>query len=386
MKKYTLFLPLLLFTFIACQSDTSSTGKIETSQKDKITTSKQAQTKITSANNRTSTQASNKILKQGKDDKVVIDISDMKQPTISNVSTKRASSSAPPGKSIGVIKGESPSSSSTNQQLPPKASSSSNTTTTSTRTNNSPQKSISLEQIEQGMTQPTISTSPKSAKTTTVEPTVAEFLHKGWDALLQKYVSLGGRVNYAGFKGDQAALDTYLKTLMDNPIQSDWNRKKKMAYWINAYNAFTIKLIVDNYPLSSIMKLDGGKPWDKKWIKLGDKTYSLNNIENDILRPQFQDARIHFAVNCAAKSCPTLLNRAWTENNLNTYFDKQATAFINNSSFNSISKNEIEISKIFEWYAVDFGNLIDYLNKYSTTKIDPNAKVTYKEYDWDLNQ
>ncbi len=159
-----------------------------------------------------------------------------------------------------------------------------------------------------------------------------------------------------------------------------------MAFWINAYNAFTVKLIVDNYPISSIMKLDNGKVWDRKWINIGGKTYSLNNIENDILRPQFKDPRIHFAVNCAAKSCPPLLNRAWTAANLESNFEKQARAFINNPEFNKISAKEVEVSKIFDWYASDFGNLIDYLNKYSSTKINANAKVKFREYDWALNE
>jgi len=217
-------------------------------------------------------------------------------------------------------------------------------------------------------------------------PSQPPLSHDQWDQLLKKYVSPSGKVNYKAFKSENAKLDTYLKYLNDNSIQDTWSKAKKMAYWINAYNAFTIKLIVDNYPVSSITKLHGGKPWDAKWINLGDKTYTLNNIENDILRPKYKDARIHFAVNCAAQSCPPIINKAWTEGNLNQLLEKQAKAFINNSKFNSISANEIEISKIFEWYAVDFGNIIDYLNKYSTTKINKNAKVKYKEYDWALNE
>ena len=159
-----------------------------------------------------------------------------------------------------------------------------------------------------------------------------------------------------------------------------------MAFWINAYNAFTVKLIVDNYPVASITKLDGGKPWDRKWIKIGDKTYSLNNIENDILRPQFKDARIHFAVNCAAQSCPPLLNKAWTADNLESNFEKQAKAFVNNPKFNTISAKNVKVSKIFDWYKADFGNLIDFLNKYASTNINGNAKVEYVEYDWALNE
>ena len=210
--------------------------------------------------------------------------------------------------------------------------------------------------------------------------------HDAWDKLLQQYVSAAGKVNYAGFKKDRSKLEAYLDILQKNAPQSEWSRPEKMAFWINVYNAFTVELIVDNYPVSSIMKLDGGKPWDRKWIDIGGKNYSLNNIENDILRPQFKDARIHFAVNCAAKSCPPLLNRAWTAANLEDNFEKQARAFINNPNFNKISEKEVEASKIFEWYASDFGNLAEFLNKYSATKINANAKVKYREYDWALNE
>lgn len=210
--------------------------------------------------------------------------------------------------------------------------------------------------------------------------------HETWDQLLRQYVSATGKVNYAGLKKDKAKLEAYLDLLQKNPPQNEWPKGEKMAFWINAYNAFTVKLIVDHYPVSSIMKLDGGKPWDVKRMNAGGKSYSLNNIENDILRPQFKDARIHFAVNCAAKSCPPLLNRAWTAANLEADFEKQAKAFINNANFNKISSKEVELSKIFEWYAGDFGDLIAYLNKYASTKINANAKVKYREYDWGLNE
>ncbi len=210
--------------------------------------------------------------------------------------------------------------------------------------------------------------------------------HDAWDKLLQQYVTADGKVNYGGLKKDKAKLEAYLKTLEENPPQDGWSRGEKMAFWINAYNAATIKLIVDNYPVSSITKLEGGKPWDVKRVKIGGKAYSLDAIENDILRPQFKDPRIHFAVNCAAQSCPPLLNRAWTAANLESNFEKQAKAFINNSRFNKISAKSVQVSKIFEWYGSDFGNLVTYLNKYATTKINAGAKVAFLEYDWALNQ
>lgn len=209
--------------------------------------------------------------------------------------------------------------------------------------------------------------------------------HEIWDALLKEHVSAGGQVDYAGFKSDKARLQRYLDQLAAAAPQSGWSRNEQMAYWINAYNAFTIKLIIDNYPVASIMDLHGGKAWDVKWIKIGDRTYTLNNIENDILRPQFKDARIHFAINCAARSCPPLLNRAFTAAELDQQLNHQAKSFINNPAYNKIRPDQAKVSRIFEWYAQDFGNLVNYLNRYANSKIKPDAKVEYLEYDWALN-
>lgn len=214
----------------------------------------------------------------------------------------------------------------------------------------------------------------------------AQNIHSPFDALLKKHVSNTGKVNYKSFKKDHQALKVYLKALAKNRPSAKAGRNTSMAYWINLYNAATIDLILDNYPLKSIIDLDGGKTWDVERVQAGNKKLSLNYIENGLLRPKYKDARIHFAVNCAAKSCPPLLNKAWTAKNLNQYFERQAKAFINNSKYNQISSNEVKISKIFEWYASDFGNIIDYLNKYSKTKIKANAKVSYLAYNWQLNQ
>ena len=214
----------------------------------------------------------------------------------------------------------------------------------------------------------------------------AAFSHQAFDDLLRKHVSSTGKVNYKGFKADKAKLDGYLKMLEAQPVESSWSNNKKLAYWINAYNAYTIDMVADNYPISSITDLEGGKPWDKAFIKLNGKTLSLNNIENDIIRPTFKDGRIHFAVNCAAKSCPPILNKAWTESNIQGQLDKQTRSFINNSKYNTISAGSASISKIFEWYAVDFGNLSDYLAKYSTAGVTGATQISYNEYDWSLNE
>jgi hypothetical protein len=210
--------------------------------------------------------------------------------------------------------------------------------------------------------------------------------HSAWNSLLYQYVSSTGQVNYKNFKADEASLQDYLDDLSAHPPQENWNKNEKLAYWINAYNAFTIKLIIDHYPVSSITDLHGGKPWDVKWIKLGDTQYSLNNIENDIIRPKFGDARIHFAVNCAAKSCPPLLNEAFLANKLNSQLEQQTKKFINNVSYNQISDNSITISKIFDWYKADFSpSLVDYINEYASTRISEGANIKFKEYDWSLN-
>jgi hypothetical protein len=209
--------------------------------------------------------------------------------------------------------------------------------------------------------------------------------HQLLDSLLQKHVSDQGKVNFKGLKADKAALDAYCQLLSDNPVQETWTRAEKMAFWINAYNAFTLKLIVDNYPTKSILNFDGGKTWDVRRIKIGDKKYSLNNIENDILRPQFKDPRIHFAVNCAAKSCPPIWNHAYTAENLETTLETRTRAFVNDKKYNTLSSTRAQVSKIFDWYGADFGDVKKFLNQYSETKLKSSATLIFSEYNWDLN-
>ncbi len=250
------------------------------------------------------------------------------------------------------------------------------------------QKKIKNEALKPYKSSQSKKNSPKGPSALQSKPKKRKIIpdHTGWDYLLRTFVNDAGKVNYAGIKAKKQFLDNYLKDLKNKPPQKDWSRNEKLAYWINAYNAFTVKLIVDNYPVSSITALHGGKAWDVKWIEIGGKNYSLNNIENDILRPEFKEPRIHFAVNCAANSCPPLLNKAWTPNSLETYFEQRGKVFINDPKFNKISAHKVQISKIFQWYAADFGNLIAFLNKYSKVDIDPKAQVFYLDYDWALNK
>jgi hypothetical protein len=209
--------------------------------------------------------------------------------------------------------------------------------------------------------------------------------YKAWDIFLKKYVSVTGDVDYKRIKANKKELNTITKTFSNIKVLSSWSKNDQLAFWINAYNAFTIDLIINNYPIKSIQNLDGGKPWDVKRITIDGKKYSLNNIENDIIRPQFKDARIHFAVNCAAKSCPPILNGAFFSKTLDAQLDSVTKKFINNSKFQTITATHMKLSKIFDWYKVDFPDIVTFINKYSTVKVNKNATLSYNDYDWLLN-
>lgn len=207
-----------------------------------------------------------------------------------------------------------------------------------------------------------------------------------WDTFLKKYVTPEGEVDYKRIKANKTELDAITKSFSAVSTQTAWNKNDQLAFWINVYNAFTIDLIVNNYPVKSIRDLDGGKPWDVKRITIGNKKYSLNNIENDIIRPQFKDPRIHFALNCAAKSCPPLQNKAFIGKSLDSQLEAATKNFINNTSFMTIAPSKLSLSRIFDWYAKDFGNITDFLNKFSTIKVNKNPVVSYNDYNWSLNE
>ena len=209
------------------------------------------------------------------------------------------------------------------------------------------------------------------------------------NTITKKNVGGSGKVDYKGMKTDLAKIKAYLLHLEKTVPTADWSKNEKLAYWINLYNASTVYLIVSNYPTTSITKLSGGKPWDKKFIKSGTNTYSLNDIENNIVRPQFKDPRIHAALNCAAVSCPKLLNGAYLPSKLNAQLDTQVRAWINDATKNKLNVNKAQVSKIFEWYKVDFkGGVVSFINKYtsSNTALLSTAKISYLEYDWALNE
>ena len=210
--------------------------------------------------------------------------------------------------------------------------------------------------------------------------------HAEWDKLVKKYVADNGDVDYNGFKKDLETLNNYVAYLATQVPSESWSLNEQLAYFINVYNANTIKLIADNYPIKSIKDIKN--PWLKNRIKIGGKDFSLADIENGILR-KMNEPRIHFAINCASFSCPKLLNTAYTETNVQELMELATSEFINNTSKNKLSKEDIKISEIFKWYKSDFtesGSVIDYINHYSDIKISPNTKIDYLEYNWNLNE
>ena len=218
--------------------------------------------------------------------------------------------------------------------------------------------------------------------------------HTQWTNLLKKYVDAKGNVNYKGFKKDEAALDKYLSILSDNHPNSTWSKDDQLAYWINAYNAFTVKLIVKNYPVKSIKELGGGiykvnTAWDIKFIKIGDETYDLNNIEHGIIRKDFNEPRIHFAVNCASESCPPLRNEAFVGANLEKQLAEQSRNFLNDKSKNIITAEKAQLSKLFTWFKGDFTDKYEsinaFINEYSSVKISDDTEISYLDYSWKLN-
>jgi len=212
-------------------------------------------------------------------------------------------------------------------------------------------------------------------------------LHRSWDRLLKKHVNAKGLVDYNGFFTDKALLEEYLQQMASNGPKDSWSKAQKMAYYINSYNAYTIKLILDNYPLKSIKDINS--PWGKAFIPLNGKSISLDHLENRILR-KMDDPRIHFAINCASYSCPPLLNEAYTASRLEEQLDRATSRFIN-GTFNRLGGEELTISPIFKWYRRDFKvdgqvDVAGYINQFAKIKVDPGAKIRYMDYNWDLNE
>jgi hypothetical protein len=218
--------------------------------------------------------------------------------------------------------------------------------------------------------------------------------HQLFTELLKKHVTVEGVVNYQGFIADSTKLNEYLDDLAAHTPADTWSKNEKLAYWINVYNAFTIRLIIRNYPIKSIKDIDCKvykvrTPWDIEFIKLGTKKYSLKEIEDDIIREKFEEPRVPFALNHAAKGSPRLRNEAYVADRLNVQLTDQAKTFIRDPRFNMIKEQEAQLSKIFSWYRADFAlnmSFEAFINQWSPEVITPDTDISYMTFDWSLNE
>ncbi len=212
--------------------------------------------------------------------------------------------------------------------------------------------------------------------------------------LLLKYVK-NGVVNYSEFKAEEEKLDDYLK-MLEWADTKKMSEKQQFAFYINAYNAWTIKLVLSGYPgLKSIKDMGSffKSPWEKKICRIDGKIMTLDDIENRMLRNKFKDPRVHFAIVCASKGCPLLLSMPYRGSIIDRQLEKSARAFINNREKNYMKGNTLYVNKIFKWYSEDFNNdIILFFQKFADKDLKKriNAatgriKIKYLYYDWSLN-
>ncbi len=220
--------------------------------------------------------------------------------------------------------------------------------------------------------------------------------HAAYDAILKDYVDEQGLVDYQGLLKDSARLNDYLAQLSaGHPNDANWSKDEQLAYWINAYNAFTLKMILDNYPVPGIKDIKNGIPfvstvWDINFIDIEGESYNLNNLEHGIVRKYFPEPRVHFALVCASLSCPKLQRFAFTAEELDGQLDRAAREFLNEPYRNDITADKVGLSKILDWYWGDFTDTYPdryaLLKKYAEVDVQPAAPIEFLEYDWRLNE
>ena len=229
--------------------------------------------------------------------------------------------------------------------------------------------------------------------------------HSAWDRFLNRYLEVDhpsgiNRIRYADVTaGDRRQLDSYIERLQGTPV-SRLNREEQMAYWINLYNAATIRVILDHYPVSSITKIDLSSglfsrgPWEAKLLEVEGEEISLNDIEHRILRPIWKDPRVHYAVNCASMGCPNLQNRAYTAANLEVLLDRGAREYVNHPRGVSVEGKKLVLSSIYDWFQEDFDGseegVLRHLRRHAApelaTELDNYSGRVGYAYDWSLNE
>lgn len=229
--------------------------------------------------------------------------------------------------------------------------------------------------------------------------------HNLWAMVLKQHVrweQKSSRLNYAALKEDPLVLSQYLKEVSSVSAANfqTWNRDEQLAFLINAYNAWTIQLILDHYPVKSIKDIGGffSSPWKKEFFVLFGKKRHLDWLEHDKIRKFYPEPRIHFALVCASIGCPGLQPVPFTASHLNKQLDAATRIFLNDTTRNRYDKksNELELSPIFKWYREDFVNQGGSVQEFVLTYADSlqglakeslrKISISYLDYDWSLNE
>lgn len=218
--------------------------------------------------------------------------------------------------------------------------------------------------------------------------------HATWQQFLDNYIVIDGQNHLIRYQtvssNDRSQLKQYIEQLA-NTDPRQFSQAEQYAYWVNLYNAITVELILDAYPVKSITKLGGlfsFGPWGDEVITINGKALTLNDIEHRILRPIWQDPRTHYAVNCASLGCPNLQTQAFTAENTEALLERAAHEFVNSDKGVLVRQNKLQLSSIYDWFIADFGTqeqLIEHLNQYRTQPLSNVKNIDY-EYDWALNQ
>ena len=219
--------------------------------------------------------------------------------------------------------------------------------------------------------------------------------HELWDAQLAEHVDAEGWVDYEGWLADTARLGAYLELLEGHhPNEAHWTDDERLAYWINAYNAYTVKLLLDHWPQASIKDIQGGigfvnSVWDREFITVEGQSYSLNDLEHGIIRPKFEDPRIHAAVNCASVSCPVLRAEAYVAERLDDQLDDQVRRWLASERNDLSDPAAPKLSSIFKWYSGDFAwngmTKAGFVEEYSGVDLPEGVDFAYLDYDWGIN-
>jgi len=236
------------------------------------------------------------------------------------------------------------------------------------------------------------------------DPTsTARIDHAPWQRLLETYVRADdqglNRFDYGGISAeDRESLEAYIADLVSLPIDS-YSKAEQKAFWINLYNALTIRVVVQHYPVASIRDIDispglfSDGPWGKKLVMVAGEALSLNDIEHRILRPIWNDSRIHYAVNCAAIGCPNLQPMAFTGTNSDDLLETAARTYVNAPRGARLEDNMLHVSSIYVWFQEDYGgddgSVIAHLARYADPELMARLKsidaLKGHDYDWSLN-